>query len=85
MNVFQQMINLLVASGTSERLRGGVLAAVTPGPWTRILVMTAVIVAQAPLPGWRVAGNGRGADDLVATLGEIVCAYSKHQTGRRYD
>ncbi len=44
-----QMINFPVAGGTSGRLLGGVLAAVTLGPWAGILVMTAVIAVQALL------------------------------------
>lgn len=44
-----QMINFPVAGGTSGHLLGGVLAAVVLGPWAAILVMTAVIAAQAIL------------------------------------
>ncbi len=44
-----QMINFPVAGGTSGHLLGGVLAAVTLGPWGGILVMTAVIAIQALL------------------------------------
>jgi cobalt/nickel transport system permease protein len=44
-----QMINFPVAGGTSGHLLGGVLAAVTLGPWAGILVMTAVIAVQALL------------------------------------
>ena len=44
-----QMINFPVAGGTSGHLLGGALAAVVLGPWAAILVMTAVIAAQAIL------------------------------------
>lgn len=41
-----QMINFPVAGGTSGHLLGGVLAAVTLGPWGGILVMSSVIAVQ---------------------------------------
>lgn len=44
-----QMINFPVAGGTSGHLLGGVLAAVTLGPWAGMLVMTSVIGVQALL------------------------------------
>lgn len=44
-----QMINFPVAGGTSGHLLGGVLAAVTLGPWAGMLVMAAVIGVQALL------------------------------------
>lgn len=45
-----QMINFPVAGGTSGHLLGGTLAAVLlGGPWTAIIVMTAVIALQALL------------------------------------
>jgi len=44
-----QMINFPVAGGTSGHLLGGVLAAITLGPWAGMLVMTAVIIVQALL------------------------------------
>jgi len=44
-----QMLNFPVAGGTSGHLLGGVLAAVTLGPWVGMLVMTAVIALQALL------------------------------------
>jgi cobalt/nickel transport system permease protein len=44
-----QMINFPVAGGTSGHLLGGVLAAVTLGPWAGMLVMSAVIGVQALL------------------------------------
>ena len=42
-----QMINFPIAGGTSGHLLGGVLAAVTLGPWGGILVMTTVVGVQA--------------------------------------
>ena len=42
-----QMINFPIAGGTSGHLLGGVLAAITLGPWAGILVMTTVISVQA--------------------------------------
>lgn len=44
-----QMINFPVAGGTSGHLLGGALAAITLGPWTGMLVMTAVIAVQGLL------------------------------------
>jgi len=44
-----QMINFPVVGGTSGHLLGGVLAAITLGPWGGMLVMTAVIAVQALL------------------------------------
>jgi len=44
-----QMINFPVVGGTSGHLLGGVLAAITLGPWAGMLVMTAVIAVQALL------------------------------------
>lgn len=44
-----QMINFPVAGGTSGHLLGGVLAAITLGPWAGMLVMTSVIAVQALL------------------------------------
>jgi cobalt/nickel transport system permease protein len=44
-----QMINFPVAGGTSGHLLGGTLAAVLLGPWSAMLVMTAVLSVQALL------------------------------------
>ena len=44
-----QMINFPVFGGTSGHLLGGVLAAIMLGPWTGMLVMTAVIAVQGLL------------------------------------
>ncbi len=44
-----QMINFPIAGGTSGHLLGGALAAILLGPWAAILVMAAVIGAQAIL------------------------------------
>ncbi len=44
-----QMLNFPIAGGTSGHLLGGALAAILLGPWAAILVMAAVIAAQAIL------------------------------------
>ncbi len=44
-----QMLNFPIAGGTSGHLLGGALAAIILGPWAAILVMSAVIGAQALL------------------------------------
>jgi cobalt/nickel transport system permease protein len=44
-----QMINFPVAGGTSGHLLGGVLAAITLGPWAGMLVMACVIGVQGLL------------------------------------
>lgn len=44
-----QMLNFPVAGGTTGHLLGGVLVAITLGPWLGMLVMTAVIALQALL------------------------------------
>ena len=44
-----QMINFPVAGGTSGHLLGGALAAIVLGPWSAILVMTAVVGVQGLL------------------------------------
>ena len=44
-----QMINFPVAGGTSGHLLGGALAAIVLGPWTAMMVMTAVIAVQGLL------------------------------------
>lgn len=44
-----QMINFPVGIGTSGHLMGGALAAVLVGPWTAVIVMTAVLLVQGLL------------------------------------
>lgn len=44
-----QMINFPVAGGTSGHLLGGALAGIILGPWSAMLVMTAVIAVQGLL------------------------------------
>lgn len=44
-----QMINFPVAGGTSGHLLGGALAAIVLGPWSAMVVMTAVIAVQSLL------------------------------------
>ncbi|MBC2876072.1 MULTISPECIES: energy-coupling factor ABC transporter permease [Streptomyces] len=42
-----QMLNFPVAAGTSGHLLGGALAAILAGPWTGLLCITVVLLAQA--------------------------------------
>ena len=44
-----QMINFPVAGGTSGHLLGGTLAVILLGPWSAMLIMTAVLTVQALL------------------------------------
>src|SRR5574340_108908 len=44
-----QMINFPIAGGTSGHLLGGALAAILLGPWSAMLVLTAVIAVQGLL------------------------------------
>ncbi|MCV2392983.1 energy-coupling factor ABC transporter permease [Actinotalea sp. M2MS4P-6] len=44
-----QMVNFPVGAGTSGHLLGGALAAVLVGPWTGMLVLTAVLLVQGLL------------------------------------
>jgi cobalt/nickel transport system permease protein len=44
-----QMINFMVAGGTSGHLIGGALAAILLGPWAGVLTMTTVVAIQALL------------------------------------
>lgn len=44
-----QMVNIPVGAGTSGHLMGGALATILVGPWTAMLVMTAVLGVQALL------------------------------------
>jgi cobalt/nickel transport system permease protein len=61
-----QAINFPVAGGTSGHLLGGVLAAIVLGPWSAVLVMTAVIGLQGLLfqdggllvMGWNIMNMG---------------------------
>lgn len=61
-----QAINFPVAGGTSGHLLGGALAAVVLGPWSAVLVMTAVIGLQGLLfqdggllvMGWNIMNMG---------------------------
>ena len=41
-----QMLNFPIAGGTSGHFVGAALAAVLLGPWTAILIMTCVLIAQ---------------------------------------
>ena len=42
-----QMLNFPVAAGTSGHLIGGALAVILIGPWAGVIIMTAVLIAQA--------------------------------------
>lgn len=61
-----QAINFPVAGGTSGHLLGGALAAIVLGPWSAVLVMTAVIGLQGLLfqdggllvMGWNIVNMG---------------------------
>ena len=61
-----QAINFPVAGGTSGHLLGGALAAIVLGPWSAVLVMTAVIGLQGLLfqdggllvMGWNIMNMG---------------------------
>ena len=66
-----QMINFPVLGGTSGHLLGGVLAAITLGPWAGMLVMTAVIAVQGLLfqdGGLVVMGAN------ILNMGLLTCA-----------
>ena len=66
-----QMINFPVLGGTSGHLLGGVLAAITLGPWAGMLVMTAVIAVQGLLfqdGGLVVMGAN------ILNMGILTCA-----------
>ena len=61
-----QAINFPVAGGTSGHLLGGALAAIVLGPWSAVLIMTAVIGLQALMfqdggllvMGWNIVNMG---------------------------
>ena len=66
-----QMINFPALGGTSGHLLGGVLAAITLGPWAGMLVMTAVIAVQGLLfqdGGLIVMGAN------ILNMGILTCA-----------
>jgi cobalt/nickel transport system permease protein len=79
-----QMINFPIAGGTSGHLLGGVLAAVTLGPWAGMLVMTSVIAVQ----GLLFQDGGllvMGANILNMGLLTVLIGYGLHRSvlGRR--
>jgi cobalt/nickel transport system permease protein len=71
-----QAINFPVAGGTSGHMLGGALAAIVLGPWSAVLVMTAVIGLQALLfqdgglivMGWNIVNMGV----LTVLIGSLV-------------
>lgn len=83
-----QMINFPVAGGTSGHLVGGVLTAVTLGPWAGMLVMTSVIGVQALLfqdGGLLVMGSNIFNMGLLTTMigyGLYRAVIGKSQTVR---
>jgi cobalt/nickel transport system permease protein len=78
-----QMINFPVAGGTSGHLLGGVLAAVTLGPWAGMLVMASVIAVQGLLfqdGGLLVMGaNIFNMGLLTAALGSLYYVLAGNQ------
>lgn len=79
-----QMINFPVAGGTSGHLLGGVLAAVTLGPWAGMLVMASVIAVQGLLfqdGGLLVMGaNIFNMGLLTAALGSLYYVLAGNQS-----
>jgi cobalt/nickel transport system permease protein len=80
-----QSINFPVAGGTSGHLLGGALAAIVLGPWSAVLVMTAVIALQGLLfqdggllvMGWNIVNMGI----LTAFTGHLVYWLGKRWLG----
>lgn len=67
-----QMVNYPVGSGTSGHLMGGALAAALVGPWTGILVISAVLLVQAVLfadGGLTALGTNITLMGIVGVLG----------------
>ena len=81
-----QMINFPVAGGTSGHLLGGVLAAITLGPWAGMLVMASVIAVQGLLfqdGGLLVMGaNIFNMGLLTAALGSLYFGLAAMQSKR---
>jgi cobalt/nickel transport system permease protein len=81
-----QAINFPVAGGTSGHLLGGALAAIVLGPWSAVLVMTAVIGLQALLfqdggllvMGWNIVNMGI----LTILTGSLVYRFLNGRLGR---
>ena len=81
-----QAINFPVAGGTSGHMLGGVLAAIVLGPWSAVLVMTAVIGLQALLfqdgglivMGWNIVNMGV----LTVLIGSLVYRLLDSKLGR---
>jgi len=75
-----QTINFPVAGGTSGHLLSGALAAAVLGPWSVVLVMTAVISLQALLfkdggllvMGWNIVNMGV----ITALIGAVVYSFA---------
>lgn len=81
-----QAINFPVAGGTSGHMLGGALAAIVLGPWSAVLVMTAVIGLQALLfqdggllvMGWNIVNMGV----LTILTGSLVYRFLNGGLGR---
>jgi cobalt/nickel transport system permease protein len=81
-----QAINFPVAGGTSGHMLGGALAAIVLGPWSAVLVMTAVIGLQALLfqdggllvMGWNIVNMGV----LTILTGSLVYRFLNGRLGR---
>jgi cobalt/nickel transport system permease protein len=81
-----QAINFPVAGGTSGHMLGGALAAIVLGPWSAVLVMTAVIGLQALLfqdggllvMGWNIVNMGV----LTILTGSLVYRLLNNWFGR---
>lgn len=81
-----QAINFPVAGGTSGHMLGGALAAIVLGPWSAVLVMTAVIGLQALLfqdggllvMGWNIVNMGI----LTILTGSLVYRFLNGRLGR---
>ncbi|MFZ0546952.1 MAG: energy-coupling factor ABC transporter permease [Candidatus Promineifilaceae bacterium] len=81
-----QAINFPVAGGTSGHLLGGALAAIVLGPWSAVLVMTAVIGLQGLLfqdggllvMGWNIVNMGV----ITILVGSFVYRFLDGRLGR---
>lgn len=77
-----QMINFPVAGGTSGHLLGATLAAILLGPWSAMLIMTAVLTVQALLfqDGGLLA---LGANILNMGLLAVIVSYGLYRLAAR--
>jgi cobalt/nickel transport system permease protein len=77
-----QMLNFTVGGGTSGHLMGAALAAIVLGPWSGLVVMTAVVGTQALLfqDGGLLA---LGANIVNMGLIGVAVGYAAHSTVRK--